>query len=199
MDHGLVLPVAVAAGRPLAEGRVQVVHPLRHVDRHLHRIGLPSLGGRTELSEIAGHIASLPLDRTRPLWEMWVIENIAGTDAQNGGRIAVMTKVHHAAVDGVTGANLMSKLCTTEPDAPPPDPVEASGQGSDLEIAVSGAVRFAARPLKLANVVPTTVSSVIDTVRRARNGSHPVQHTARVVLSDGRGVVRGVKRQVKHI
>ena len=161
----------------VADNRFNLDHPVWvedkdfDVDRHLHRIGLPSPGGRTELSEIAGHIASLPLDRTRPLWEMWVIENIVGTDAQNGGRIAVMTKVHHAAVDGVTGANLMSKLCTTEPDAPPPDPVEASGQGSDLEIAVSGAVRFAARPLKLANVVPTTVSSVIDTVRRARNGS----------------------------
>ena len=161
----------------VADNRFNLDHPVWvedkdfDVDRHLHRIGLPSPGGRVELSEIVGHIASLPLDRTRPLWEMWVIENIAGTDAQNGGRIAVMTKVHHAAVDGVTGANLMSKLCSTEPDAPPPDPVEASGPGSDLEIAVSGAIRFAARPLKLANVLPTTVSSVIDTVRRARNGS----------------------------
>ena len=98
----------------VADNRFNLDHPVWvedkdfDVDRHLHRIGLPSPGGRTELSEIAGHIASLPLDRTRPLWEMWVIENIAGTDAQNGGRIAVMTKVHHAAVDGVTGANLMS-------------------------------------------------------------------------------------------
>ncbi|MDY6996221.1 MAG: wax ester/triacylglycerol synthase family O-acyltransferase [Actinomycetota bacterium] len=160
----------------VADNRFNLDHPVWvedkdfDVDRHLHRIGLPSPGGRTELAEIAGHIASLPLDRTRPLWEMWVIENVAGTDAHNGGRIAVMTKVHHAAVDGVTGANLMSKLCTTEPDAPPPDPVAGSGDGSDLEIAISGAVRFAARPLKLANVVPTTVSSVVDTVKRARNG-----------------------------
>ena len=88
------------------------------VDRHLHRIGLPSPGGRRELAEICGHIASLPLDRSRPLWETWVIENVAGTDAHAGGRLAVMTKVHHAGVDGVTGANLMSQLCSTEPDAP---------------------------------------------------------------------------------
>lgn len=144
------------------------------VDRHLHRIGLPSPGGRIELGEICGHIASLPLDRTRPLWEMWVIENVGGAHDGNtappGGRIAVMTKVHHAAVDGVTGANLMSKLCTTEPDAPAPDPVDGPGGGSDLEIALSGAVRFATRPLKLANVVPATVSTVVDTVRRARSG-----------------------------
>lgn len=144
------------------------------VDRHLHRIGLPSPGGRIELAEICGHIASLPLDRARPLWEMWVIENVGGAGdeatAQAGGRIAVMTKVHHAAVDGVTGANLMSKLCTTEPDAPPPDPVDGPGGGSDLEIAVSGAVRFATRPLKLVNVVPNTLSTVVDTLRRARSG-----------------------------
>jgi WS/DGAT/MGAT family acyltransferase len=101
---------------------------------------------------------------------MWVIENVGGTDAHEGGRIAVMTKVHHAAVDGVTGANLMSKLCTTEPDAPAPEPVDGPGGGSDIEIAVSGAVRFAARPLKLVNVVPNTLTTVIDTVKRARTG-----------------------------
>ncbi|MCH9666679.1 MAG: wax ester/triacylglycerol synthase family O-acyltransferase [Actinomycetia bacterium] len=160
----------------IADNRFNLDHPVWvedkdfDVDRHLHRIGLPSPGGRTELAEICGHIASLPLDRSRPLWEMWVIENVAGTDAHAGGRIAVMTKVHHAGVDGVTGANLMSQLCSTEPDAPPPEAVDGAGDASDLEIAVSGALRFASRPLKLANVVPSTLSSVVDTVRRARGG-----------------------------
>ncbi|MGV0744553.1 WS/DGAT/MGAT family O-acyltransferase [Mycolicibacterium sp. XJ870] len=160
----------------LADSRFNLDHPVWvddkdfDVDRHLHRIGLPGPGGRAELAEICGHIASLPLDRTRPLWEMWVIENIAGTDAHAGGRLAVMTKLHHAGVDGVTGADLMSQLCTTEADAPPPDPVDGVGRASELEIAVSGAVKFASRPLKLVNVLPTTVSSVVDTVRRARSG-----------------------------
>jgi diacylglycerol O-acyltransferase len=162
----------------LADNRFNLDHPVWvedkdfDVDRHLHRIGLPSPGGRAELAEICGHIASLQLDRSRPLWEMWVIENIAGTDAHadDGGRLAVMTKVHHAGVDGVTGANLMSQLCSTEPDAPPPDPVDGPGDASGLEIAVSGAVKFATRPLKLVNVLPMTVSTVIDTVKRARSG-----------------------------
>ena len=160
----------------LADSRFNPDHPVWvdddefDVDRHLHRIGLPAPGGRQELAEICGHIASLSLDRSRPLWEMWIIENIAGTDAHSGGRLAVMTKVHHAGVDGVTGANLMSQLCSTEPDAPAPEPVDGVGGGSELEIAISGAVKFATRPLKLINMVPTTLSSVVDTVKRARSG-----------------------------
>jgi diacylglycerol O-acyltransferase / wax synthase len=160
----------------LADSRFNLDHPVWvddkefDVDRHLHRIGLPSPGGRRELAEICGHIASLPLDRSRPLWEKWVIENVAGTDPHEGGRLVVMTKIHHAGVDGVTGANLMSQLCSTEADAPPPDPVDGPGDASSLEIAVSGAVRYATRPLKLVNALPVTLSSVVDTVKRARTG-----------------------------
>ncbi|OHV03417.1 WS/DGAT/MGAT family O-acyltransferase [Mycobacterium talmoniae] len=141
------------------------------VDRHLHRIGLPPPGGRIELAEICGHIASLPLDRSRPLWETWVIEGLDGSDAQQGGRLAVMTKVHHAGVDGVTGANLMSQLCSTEADAPEPEPVDGVGDATSLEIAASGLVRFATRPWHLANVLPTTVSSVVKTLQRVASGS----------------------------
>jgi diacylglycerol O-acyltransferase len=140
------------------------------VDRHLHRIGLPPPGGRGEMSEICGHIASLPLDRRRPLWEMWVIEGVADTDCHRDGRVAVMTKVHHSGVDGVTGANLMSQLCATEADAPPPDPVDGVGGGSGWQIAAGGLFRFATRPLHLANVVPQTMSSVVATVRKALEG-----------------------------
>jgi diacylglycerol O-acyltransferase len=160
----------------LADSRLNLDHPVWvedkdfDVDRHLHRIGLPAPGGRIELSEICGHIASLSLDRSRPLWEMWVIENVAGTDAHAGGRLAVMTKVHHSGVDGVTGANLMSQLCSTEPDAPAPAPVDGVGDASELEIALGGALKFVTRPLKLVNVLPSTVSSVVDTVKRARSG-----------------------------
>jgi diacylglycerol O-acyltransferase / wax synthase len=161
----------------LADSALNLDHPVWvddndfDVDRHLHRIGLPAPGGRRELGEICGHIASLPLDRSRPLWEMWVIEGIAGTDVNEGGRLAVMTKIHHAGVDGVSGANLMSILCTTDPDAPPPEPVAGVGGANILELAASGLVKFATRPLHLVNVLPTTVASVVETVRRARSGS----------------------------
>ncbi|OBJ61240.1 WS/DGAT/MGAT family O-acyltransferase [Mycobacterium asiaticum] len=160
----------------LANSPLNLDHPVWvddehfHIDRHLHRIALPAPGGRAELSEICGHIASLPLDRRRPLWEMWVIEGVAGTDCHRQGRIAVMTKVHHAGVDGVTGANLMSQLCSTEADAPAPERVAGVGGASGWQIAAGGLLRFAARPLQLANVVPDTVSSVVATLLRARDG-----------------------------
>ncbi|BBX43094.1 WS/DGAT/MGAT family O-acyltransferase [Mycobacterium simiae] len=160
----------------LADNPLNLDHPVWvddkdfDVDRHLHRIALPPPGGRAELSEICGHIASLPLDRGRPLWEMWVIEGVAGTDCHRGGRLAVMTKVHHAGVDGVTGANLMSKLCSTEPDAPTPEPAAGVGGASGWQIAGGGLVRWASRPLQLAALLPDTVSSVVSTLRKARDG-----------------------------
>jgi WS/DGAT/MGAT family acyltransferase len=141
------------------------------IQRHVHRIGLPAPGGRVELAEICGHLASLPLDRRHPLWEMWVIEGLDGTDARAGGRLAVLTKVHHAAVDGVTGANLMSQLCSVEPDAPAPEPVEAAADVDPLRIALGGLGRFVSRPVSLAtSVLPSTVSTLVDTVRRAAGG-----------------------------
>ncbi len=140
------------------------------LDRHLLRIELPSPGGRRELAEICGHIASAPLDRSKPLWEMWVIEGVADTDPRAGGLLAVMTKVHHAAVDGVSGADLLSQLCSVEPDVPPPEPVEGAGSAGPLQIAAGGLVRFALRPWQLANLMPTTVATIVKTLGRARNG-----------------------------
>ncbi len=151
-----------------------------HLERHVHRIGLPAPGGRAELAEICGHLAGLPLNRRHPLWEMWAIEGLGATTgrgatkgrgANSAGRLAVLTKVHHAAVDGVTGANLMSQLCSVEPEAPPPQPVQASPDANPLRIALGGLGRFAARPITLAtSVLPSTVSTVVDTVRRAAGG-----------------------------
>ncbi len=160
----------------LANSPLNLDHPVWvddeefNIDRHLHRIAVPAPGGRAELSEICGHIAERPLDRGRPLWEMWVIEGVAGTDCHRDGRLAVMTKVHHAGVDGVTGANLMSQLCATEADAPAPEPTAGVGGAQGWQIAAGGLVRFARRPLHLANVVPDTVSSLLATARRARAG-----------------------------
>ncbi|MGV0644622.1 wax ester/triacylglycerol synthase family O-acyltransferase [Mycolicibacterium sp. XJ2546] len=160
----------------LANSQLNLDHPVwvedtdLDVSHHLHRVALPAPGGRRELSEVCGRIASTPLDRSKPLWEMWVIEGIAGTDPQDGGPIALMIKVHHAAVDGVSAGNLLNQLCDLQPDAPPPDPVDGPGGAGRLEIVAGGLMRFLTRPLELMRAVPATVSTVVNTVSRAVSG-----------------------------
>jgi diacylglycerol O-acyltransferase len=160
----------------LADSQLNLDHPVWVDDKdfdlshHLYRIGLPAPGGRRDLADVCGHIASVPLDRSRPLWEMWAIEGVADTNAREGGRLALMVKVHHAAVDGVTGADLLSQLCSLQPDSPLPDAVAGPGDATGLEIAAGGLMRFMFRPLRFANVLPATASTIFTTLRRARSG-----------------------------
>ena len=73
------------------------------LDYHVRPFRVDSPGGRRQLDEAVGRIASTPLDRSRPLWEMYFIEGLAN------GRIAVLGKIHHALADGVASANLLAR------------------------------------------------------------------------------------------
>ncbi|ULE34068.1 WS/DGAT/MGAT family O-acyltransferase [Mycobacterium sp. IDR2000157661] len=161
----------------LADSQLNLDHPVWVEDQdldlsfHLRRIALPTPGGRQELADVCGRIASVPLDRSKPLWEMWVIEGVGGTDPQRDGPIGLMIKVHHAAVDGVSAANLLSQLCDVVPDAPPPDSVDGPGGATPLEIAGGGLMRALTRPWQLVRVVPETMSTIVNTISRARSGT----------------------------
>lgn len=159
--------------RRLADSPLNLDHPVWvddgdfDIDRHIHRIAVPSPGGRDELSELCGSIASQPMDRSRPLWEMFVIEGL------EDGAVAVMAKMHHSNVDGVTGANLISQLCSLEPDAPCPEfdrPPAGAGRGSSIDIAVGGLLSFARRPLKMLRLLPESVTLLPRWIGRARKG-----------------------------
>lgn len=76
---------------------------------HVRPWRLPAPGGRRELDEAIGRIAGTPLDRTRPLWEMYFVEGLANN------RIAVVGKIHHALADGVASANLMARGMDLQP------------------------------------------------------------------------------------
>ncbi|OBK77718.1 wax ester/triacylglycerol synthase family O-acyltransferase [Mycobacterium sp. 1274761.0] len=74
------------------------------LDYHLRRVQVPSPGGRRELDQVIGEIASTPLDRSRPLWEFHFAEGMADN------RFALIGKVHHTLADGVASANLLARL-----------------------------------------------------------------------------------------
>lgn len=73
------------------------------LDYHVRRTRVPAPGGRRELDGLIGEIASTPLDRARPLWEMYLVEGLADD------RIAIVHKVHHVLADGVASANQMAR------------------------------------------------------------------------------------------
>src|SRR5689334_20824450 len=73
------------------------------LEYHVRPYRVDSPGGRRQLDEAVGKIASTPLDRSKPLWEMYLIEGLAN------GRIAVLGKIHHALADGVASANLLAR------------------------------------------------------------------------------------------
>lgn len=81
---------------------VWVDDPSFNLDYHLRHTALPDPGDLRQLKRLAGRIFSQKLDPNRPLWEMWFIENV------EGGRFAVVTKVHHCMIDGVSGADLLA-------------------------------------------------------------------------------------------
>ena len=145
------------------------------IDRHFHRLTAPAPGGEEELAEIVGHLAGLPLDRGRPLWEMWVIEGLAS------GRIAIFSKMHHATVDGVSGSNLISSLCTLEAEQPPVPSEEFPSERvpGDLELIGRSVVSAATKPWEFVRLVAPAAGILTNWVGRARQGrAMPAPFTA---------------------
>ena len=138
-------------------------------DYHVRRVRVPAPGGRRELDQLIGEIASTPLDRSRPLWEMYVAEGL--TD----GRIAIIHKVHHVLADGVASANQMARAM--EPYEPPAG-VRVS-DGSSTAWTRADLLKAAGRDhvgliRKLPRLINETATGVSRVRRRSKErGHHP--------------------------
>ncbi|NLA35595.1 MAG: wax ester/triacylglycerol synthase family O-acyltransferase [Actinobacteria bacterium] len=158
--------------RRLVEVPFQLHHPLWvedpdfDVDYHVRRITAAKPGGRRELAEAAAQIASVPLDRSRPLWEVWVIEGL------KHNRIGFVAKVHHAAVDGSSGAEIMTELYDLEPvpaprertTVPEPEPLP-----SDVEMITYAVTSRLQRTIRAVPLLGRTARSVANVINNRRD------------------------------
>jgi WS/DGAT/MGAT family acyltransferase len=158
----LIRERAHLAARPLRQRLVQVPLGLDNPyweddpdfapERHITEIGLPAPGTERQLADIVGMLHEQPLDRTRPLWELVLIQGL------QGGLTAVYVKVHHAAVDGVMAAETLAALLdlTPEPRDVPADEAAPARAPGMLDMVSTGLVRAALHPVRSALSVART-------------------------------------------
>jgi WS/DGAT/MGAT family acyltransferase len=106
---------------PYGQGRPKWIDdPHFNLSYHVRHTALPHPGTDTELKKLAGRLFAQPLDRQKPLWEIWLVEGL------DGDRFALLSKTHHALVDGVSGVDIAAVLFDASPDpGPPVDPPPA--------------------------------------------------------------------------
>jgi WS/DGAT/MGAT family acyltransferase len=90
--------------------------PNFNLDSHIHHLALPRPGGWEQLRELAQHLLAIPLDLRRPLWSLAFVEGLDGIDALPKGSFAMIHKIHHAAVDGMAGVDLLTTLVDLTPE-----------------------------------------------------------------------------------
>ncbi|OBG13257.1 diacylglycerol O-acyltransferase [Mycolicibacterium celeriflavum] len=137
------------------------------LDYHLRSARVPAPGGRRELDNLIGEIAGTPLDRSRPLWEMYVVEGLADD------RVAIVHKVHHVLADGVASANQIAKAF--EPGEPSPVRAVPDPAARTTAQLLKAAGRDHAHLIRrLPRLINETAAGVSRVRRRARErGRHP--------------------------
>ena len=153
---------------PLHQGRpVWVDDPHFNIAFHVRHTALPSPGGESQLKRLAGRVFSQALDRSRPLWEIWLVEGLSD------GRFALLSKTHHALVDGVSGVDIATVLFDTSPDPMPVAPPDSEWVARPLP---SGAQLLADALLERATVPNEIVRGVRATLRGPQRVAERVGH-----------------------
>lgn len=151
---------------PLAQGRpVWVDDPHLNLDYHVRQTALPAPGSEEQLRNLAARIFSQQLDRTKPLWELWLVEGL------EGGGFAIVGKSHHALVDGISGVDITTVLfdAEREPASPPVRPP-----------------KWAPRP------EPTDLTLLGDALRERATSPREIVRGVRAALRGPRKVLQGL-------
>lgn len=146
------------------------------INYHVRHIGVPPPGGPEQLGNLIGDLVGYKLDRNIPLWEMWVIDGMAD------GRIAILAKVHHSIIDGVSGSELATVLFDLESDPPESEediePRVIVPVPSSAELVARGVGRMMLSPYRFVRFTDQTVRQGLKFVgfqRRQRPPSIPFQ------------------------
>jgi diacylglycerol O-acyltransferase / wax synthase len=133
------------------------------IDFHVRHHAVPSPGTPEQLGEVVARIHARALDRRRPMWELYVIEGVDG-----GRLIAQLTKVHHAAIDGASGAMMLAAILDLDPDLRPsgvPVACEAERLPTDVELLQRTMVEYVKRPEKMIRLSVRTLRELAESTR----------------------------------
>jgi WS/DGAT/MGAT family acyltransferase len=161
------------------------------LDFHVRELALPLPGDDKQLAEQVARIASRPLDRSRPLWELYLIHGLTN------GNVAMMTKIHHAVIDGMSGAEIMGLLLDLSPEGrelPDPPPPADDREPGEMEMLGRGLLGVPRYPLRLLRSLPAAIPNLDETPFGVLPGAGTVGRIASrltgVVSGDGPGPSR---------
>src|SRR6266545_3765216 len=144
------------------------------LEYHMRHIALPEPGNWRQLCNQVARLGARPIELTRPPWELYVIEGLDSIDEVPKGSFAVMTKLHHAAVDGVSGNEMMTALHDHSPEPPPVEPSPTwvpEDRPSDISLLSRAAAHAMMRPIAFAGFVLPAVRRLPRTLRTSRDRS----------------------------
>jgi WS/DGAT/MGAT family acyltransferase len=164
------------ANPPVQTGRpFWVDDPNFNLAYHVRHSALPAPGSEEQLRNIAGRLFSQALDRSKPLWEMWLVQGL------EKNRFALINKTHHALVDGVAGVDIATVLFDVKPvpeDTSPDEPWVPDPPPSSAELAARGIGELARTPFKLTRRTLNAARHPFGTAKRAGEAAEALGEVA---------------------
>src|SRR3954451_16235402 len=146
------------------------------LDFHVRELALPAPGSDEQLAEQVARIVSRPLDRSRPLWELYLISGL------ESGHLAMLTKIHHALIDGLSGAEILGLLLDLTPEMRTIEPTGPWGDNapvpSDLGMLAQGIAGAARYPLRALRALPSALPNLEETQFKVIPGLVPLGRLA---------------------
>ncbi|MEO1252442.1 MAG: wax ester/triacylglycerol synthase family O-acyltransferase [Pseudomonadota bacterium] len=157
-----------------------VEDPKFDIEYHVRHVALPKPGDWRQLCILAARNFARPLDLSRPPWEFLVVEGLDEIDGVPKGAYAILTKVHHAAIDGLSGVDIMHALHTMTPDVeaiPKPDPWKPERMPSQAGLFARGYARAWTIPLRQAATAAKSAPGLARAALGVAKGEYDVMST----------------------